>query len=276
MSRLTKQPIAALPTGSTRTIDYALNDSAAGAVIDATGLQNAVRNLRSGVVENAQLSISTCVWTFSQGRMMVAIKSGLNNGFAWLKGMTVTTQRPPIPGSLTLRGPRVTRFLVTQAAPFYIPNADVGTNILISSAGGISDLFTAIGTGPNKSGFGVQMIQNRWNFVNKWQGVGSGNFTEAVDLGLGAIGGLIDTEFRIYDATFQQEARLEVWVAGLLRLTRYWTNPLGVGTPLLPPLNTTLSGAQLFMQHRSTSTAPADVLIADSSIIQGTADSGTL
>lgn len=274
--RRTKQSRTTLPTGSSRLIDYALEDVSVGAVMGATGLVNSVRNQRSGVIESAQLTISSAVYNYYQGRRVVAINTGINNGFQWLKGIVVATVRPTKFGSLALRGPRVARLFCSQTCETITPNADMGTNVIVSTVGGITDLYTANGTGPNKSGFGVQMIGSKWQFTNKHQGLASGQFTELVDLGIVNDGALIDTEFRIFDATLAQEARLEVWVLGLLRVTRYWLNPPGVATPTLPPFNVTGCGSQLWLQHRNTSIATGPVYIADSGVIVGTNDSGTI
>jgi hypothetical protein len=272
-----QQPIAKLPEGSSRIIDLALDYTGLSVVVGATAINNRILNLRSGLIETAALSISAGVYDFYQGRIVVAIPPGVNYGFAWAKGMPVTTQRAPVPGSLALRGDRVTRFLASMAAGTTTPNGDMGTAILVSSApGAVFDLYSTPGTGPSRSGFGVYMLDNEWTFFIKKQAVGAGAFNEKVKLGLGNDGSLIDTEFRIYDATFAQEAKMELWIRQQLVLTRYWVNPPNVATETLPPLNVTLSGAQLYMQHRNTSAASGPVYIADPGIIAGPVDSGTL
>jgi hypothetical protein len=272
-----QQPITKLPTGSSRIIDLALEYTGVAPTLGATGLNNRILNLRSGLVELAALTIAGGVYDYYQGRLVVAIPPALNNGFAWVKGLPVTTVRPPRAGSLELRGARVTRFLASMACETLTPNADMGTSIVVagSSVGAVTDLFTSNGTGSSKSGFGVHMIGNAWTFFIKKQGLASGQFTELVPLGLGNDGSLIDTEFRILDATFAQEAKLELWIRKQLALTRYWVNPPGVNTATLPAFATTLSGAQLYMQHRNTTVATGPVYIADPGIIAGTADSGT-
>jgi hypothetical protein len=279
MSRITKQAASAeLASGSTRWIDLSI-DLTGAAPPGGYGLTNTIRNNRSGLLINGALTINGAAWNYRAGKLCYYVPSGLGYGVLWGWGFPVCNQQPSLAGNQRARI-GVTRFLTSiqfdGGAP--TPNSDVGVLAVVASgASAYTDLTTVTAVaGSGKQGWGVLFFGGVWNFVIKLSGSAVGAWAEVVPLTWPvSMNQFCDVEMRMYDATFVQAAKMELWIAGVKTLTRYWFNPAGITSQTLPPFGDPF-GLQLWFLQRNTSTGPIALHFADTELIVGPADAGTL
>lgn len=264
--------------GTTRAIDLVLDMRAAG-IVPGGNITNATFYRRSGLAGPGLTVSPSPVYCVYNGRAGYRVLSGLGAAAGWDLGLGVCTLQPTFGGQLATQQ-QVTIYRTSLAAGSFVsPNNDVGMVIKICSGTSTGDLIGApTGSASGQSGFGVMMLGNAWCYVMKLLGQAQNTVTEQVTLVWPTNDPTIpvDCEFRIYDATLALPGSVELWIAGVKQLTRYWVNPAGVVTPVLPPFASGVGGMQLRMAHRNTSTGPAYVEFYDVAVIQGPADAGTI
>jgi len=263
--------------GSTKLVYFTLIGSSGTYEVGAGA--SAVRDMRSagnGSEHGVGISNLSTLLAFQSGRMSWKVPSGLGNGTMIVYGFPVLTANPTKGNSFALqRG--VVRIICTMYADSFVsPNNDVGMLAIIGGAA-LTDLTPKNNvTTAGSSGFGVLMQGSKWKWVIKYSNTGSAVFAEAVDVTWDAASALTpaQVEFRIFEATATDPARCDLMIDSAVILTRYWVNPTGVTTPVLPPMTTT-AGA-IYAQIRNTSTGPAGAYFGDFSVIKGPNDAGTL
>lgn len=278
--------VAASPpvTGITRDCDLVL-DTNTGAKEIGTAYSIA-RNLRTSVngsVNAIGIVQSSVAVAIKNGLPMPAVSSGLGNGAAIQYGIPIYTDHTLAafhPASYSLRR-GVTRIVSTLFADTAeTPNNDVGMQAVIGGAT-LCELLPNTGATAGKTGFGIWMLGGLWKWATKQPTDPANTLSDTVTL-IGRTNGNVDctvptqVELRIFDAaggtpSATNNARVEVWIENIKRITRYWTNPTGVSDPVLPPMN-----FALYPQIRNTSTGPAHAYFADFCLIHGPNNAGTL
>jgi hypothetical protein len=271
-------------TGTTRDCDLVI-DTTTG-IREAGTAYSTVRNLRTGVSgsgnQNIGLVKSGIAVAIKFGYPVAAVSSGLGNGAAIQYGIGIQTDITNagfFPAAFSLRR-GVTRIISTMfAEAAVVPNNDVGMQAVIGGAT-LVELLPVSGGGAGKIGFGIWMIDGAWIWATKNAADAAGQLSDKTPL-LSNGNPLVVTaptqaEIRIFDSagglpSATHNARVEIWLQSKLFLTRYWTNPDDVDTPVLPPLI-----APVYPQIRNTSTGPANAYFGDFSLIHGPVNEGTL
>lgn len=246
------------------------------------------RNLRTGLSmskQDVQVVLSSTTVAVQGGRIVADVTSGLGNGAMICYGIPVCTDHTLgafSPSAYELRR-GVTVISSTMFAPTSeAPNNDVGMMAVIGG-GSLAELLPVdASAGNGKSGFGIWMLSGGgWFWGMKSQTDAAGDLTEAIALPQGTVVTKPrQAQMRVYDQgpglpNAHTNARVELWWQGLKFLTRYWTNPTGVTTPVLPVLDA-VQGAAIYPQIRNTSTGPAHAYFGDFSLIHGPVNEGTI
>jgi len=265
------------PEGGSRWIDYSLDHQsgvAPGTVVGASAMRG---RAGTGAITNLITTVGSPTWATIGGRQAISIPASAGAGVVAAIGSAIATTRLAS-GAI---GPRmyVYRFSSVAQWPSAAAAADVGSLIKIASTVGTAlsaDLTTeGSTTGSGVPGFGVLQtgVAGVWNWVNKKESVAG--FSETVALSNTLSDGAWHTiEHRIYDATNALEARYELWIDNTLILVRYWTNPSGVGSVVLPPLSAT-AGFQLFATIKN-AVSGGVIALGEYDIMFGSPDRGTI
>lgn len=281
MARYTKQPTAtAIGRGTTRDVDVSIEHNAVnpGTIRFRGGAQ------LTGVIING-----SAVFGHAAGKRCIDVPSGIGNGLCFGYMFPLQILRPADAGAVNPRQGivRMVSGMLKSGATGGAPNSDIGLDVLIGNPGGIADLWTANNSHlSGASGFSVQLDAAAvWKWKIKNPDTVSGLWAEdlalpaAVQAQLNSLTTAGIVEFRMYDATFALEAKCELYIDGALILTRYWTNPAGVVTPVLPPMGPNgvgVTGNLLTFQMRNTSQGPPHMYFLDPCMIIGANDAGTL
>jgi hypothetical protein len=273
------QAVASSPpaTGITRDCDLTLWSSSGAMEIGAgVGMARAVRSMGDASATGINISsVSTIFGVDKYNRLVADIPSGLGNGTMIQYGIPVTTLLPLNHAAYGLRR-GITRMIATLSSDVAAtPNNDVGMQFVIGG-GTLAQLYANNNvTGAGKSGFGIWMVAGKWIWGGKLVNTAQFVLSETVDLGLDVLEPSA-VEVRVYDAVDSlKPAKVEVWVNNVLFLTRYWVNPAGVVTPVLPPFGAAL-GAAIYAQIRNTSLGPTHARFGDFSLIHGPNNEGTI